>query len=442
MTRIAVCGGPYPIRTRSARAARRPRSAAASGSSASATSAATAPSCDAIWPLLRRARGRVHRGQLRRRHRPRGHRLRLRLLRPARQRVRAADLRLHARRDESRLRRLDGRAADRAPRADRRRRRAHGARLDARDQRLLWESLSDEQHGARTRASGADVRALHPLRPAVAEAGRRHPRGQRRRVGRPANDGRPDIWYALLDLDDGERAAPSSCRWPTTGRRRPRRCARRGCPRRSPRRRDRLVDHLPGDRAAVRASRGRYQLYRPLPGFESSRSPGPTRPRSSTTGCRWSRCSAARCSRRGCGSTRTSTATSPAPTARSRRRRGAAARARARALQALVDEAVMRGLRRALRNRRRAVPGARHRRHARVRDRAPPTSPSPTGCSYHGRRRDELQRLAGRESARAPDVDRRGAAGAHDRYRGPGAWQNADGRAALGSELGLRCASA
>jgi predicted phosphodiesterase/pyruvate-formate lyase-activating enzyme len=90
----------------------------------------------------------------------------------------------------------------------------HGSTLQLND--FWWESLSYEEHRERVRASGADVICCtHSGMPwqkridgtLVVNVGV---------IGRPANDGRREVWYAMLDLDDGQaRAAlvPLSYDW-------------------------------------------------------------------------------------------------------------------------------------------------------------------------------------------------------------------------------------
>ncbi|UGY91231.1 radical SAM protein [Streptomyces gobiensis] len=81
----------------------------------------------------------------------------------------------------------------------------HGSTLALND--FWWESLPDEQHRQRAEASGAGViLCTHSGLP-----------WQRRIgsalavnvgvLGKPANDGRHDVWYALLDLDAGQATA-------------------------------------------------------------------------------------------------------------------------------------------------------------------------------------------------------------------------------------------
>jgi pyruvate-formate lyase-activating enzyme/diadenosine tetraphosphatase ApaH/serine/threonine PP2A family protein phosphatase len=81
----------------------------------------------------------------------------------------------------------------------------HGSPLAIND--FLWESLGDEELVLRVRASGADVLlCTHTGIPwqrrvegcLVVNVGT---------VGRPANDGRRETWYALLELDAGQARA-------------------------------------------------------------------------------------------------------------------------------------------------------------------------------------------------------------------------------------------
>ncbi len=81
----------------------------------------------------------------------------------------------------------------------------HGSTLQLND--FWWESLSDEEHTERVAASGAEVICCtHSGMPWI------------RRIdgtlvvnvgvlGRPANDGRREVWYALLDIEDGRAEA-------------------------------------------------------------------------------------------------------------------------------------------------------------------------------------------------------------------------------------------
>jgi predicted phosphodiesterase len=81
----------------------------------------------------------------------------------------------------------------------------HGSPLAVND--FLWESLPDDELRRRVEASGADVLlCTHTGIPwqrridgtLVVNVGA---------VGRPANDGRTDVWYAVLDIEDGEARA-------------------------------------------------------------------------------------------------------------------------------------------------------------------------------------------------------------------------------------------
>jgi pyruvate-formate lyase-activating enzyme/predicted phosphodiesterase len=81
----------------------------------------------------------------------------------------------------------------------------HGSPLVVND--FLWESTDDEDLALRVRASGADVLlCTHTGIPwqrevagtLVVNVGT---------VGRPANDGRPQTWYAVVDLQDGVASA-------------------------------------------------------------------------------------------------------------------------------------------------------------------------------------------------------------------------------------------
>lgn len=77
----------------------------------------------------------------------------------------------------------------------------HGSPLAVND--FLWESLGDDELAARVRASGAELllcthtgvpweRSVDGTR--IVNVGA---------IGRPANDGRTDVWYAVIDLDGG-----------------------------------------------------------------------------------------------------------------------------------------------------------------------------------------------------------------------------------------------
>jgi diadenosine tetraphosphatase ApaH/serine/threonine PP2A family protein phosphatase/pyruvate-formate lyase-activating enzyme len=78
----------------------------------------------------------------------------------------------------------------------------HGSPLAVND--FLWESLDDDELEMRTRASGADVLlCTHTGIPWEREVGGTLVVNVGT-VGRPANDGRRETWYALLDLEGGE----------------------------------------------------------------------------------------------------------------------------------------------------------------------------------------------------------------------------------------------
>ena len=81
----------------------------------------------------------------------------------------------------------------------------HGSPLAVND--FMWESLDDDELRRRTHASGADVLlCTHTGIPwqrrvdgtLVVNVGA---------VGRPANDGRTETWYAILDMDQGSATA-------------------------------------------------------------------------------------------------------------------------------------------------------------------------------------------------------------------------------------------
>ncbi|MEU2911952.1 radical SAM protein [Streptomyces massasporeus] len=90
----------------------------------------------------------------------------------------------------------------------------HGSTLALND--FWWESLPEEQHRLRAEASGADVvLCTHSGLPwqrqvadtLVVNVGV---------LGKPANDGRREVWYAILDLDGGRPTAelvPLSYDW-------------------------------------------------------------------------------------------------------------------------------------------------------------------------------------------------------------------------------------
>lgn len=80
----------------------------------------------------------------------------------------------------------------------------HGSPLAIND--FLWESLDDHELSSRVRASGARLLlCTHTGIPWQREvAGTQIVNVGA--VGRPANDGRTDVWYAVIDLQDGEIA--------------------------------------------------------------------------------------------------------------------------------------------------------------------------------------------------------------------------------------------
>lgn len=81
----------------------------------------------------------------------------------------------------------------------------HGSTLALND--FWWESLSDEQHALRVQESGADlVMCTHSGLPWQKQVGDTLVVNVGV-LGRPANDGRREVWYALVDLADGSAAA-------------------------------------------------------------------------------------------------------------------------------------------------------------------------------------------------------------------------------------------
>jgi predicted phosphodiesterase/uncharacterized Fe-S cluster-containing radical SAM superfamily protein len=81
----------------------------------------------------------------------------------------------------------------------------HGSTLALND--FWWQSLTDDEHRERVRASGADVvLCTHTGLPwqrkveetLVVNVGV---------LGKPANDGTRDVWYAVLELDEGQASA-------------------------------------------------------------------------------------------------------------------------------------------------------------------------------------------------------------------------------------------
>jgi predicted phosphodiesterase/uncharacterized Fe-S cluster-containing radical SAM superfamily protein len=81
----------------------------------------------------------------------------------------------------------------------------HGSPLAVND--FLWESLEDDELRMRLAMSGADVLlCTHTGIPWQREVGGRVLVNVGT-VGRPANDGRRETWYAVLDLEEGHAAA-------------------------------------------------------------------------------------------------------------------------------------------------------------------------------------------------------------------------------------------
>ena len=130
----------------------------------------------------------------------------------------------------------------------------HGSTLALND--FWWESLPEEQHRLRAEASGADVvLCTHSGLPWQRQVGDTLAVNVGV-LGKPANDGRHEVWYAILDLDDGHVTAeliPLAYDWRAQAALDARRRAARDL---RGDHRDRLVDHLPGDPAAARALPG------------------------------------------------------------------------------------------------------------------------------------------------------------------------------------------
>ena len=262
MTRIAVCGGPYAnpyaldamLRDARARGCERIFCLGDLGGFGA--------DCDAVWPLLTDAGVECIAGNydiaIGRGDEDCG----CGYSDPRDNELRAGHLRLHARPHERRLRAVDARAAGRSARDDRRRRRPHGPRVAAGRERLHLGVAGRRRAARAGRASGADVLlCTHTGIPwqrridgtLVVNVGA---------VGRPANDGRTETWYAVVDLDGGAAAAelvPVAYDW----RAQAASMRAAGCPRRSWRRSRRgwwttcLEVVPPAERA-----RGRFQVYR------------------------------------------------------------------------------------------------------------------------------------------------------------------------------------
>ena len=81
----------------------------------------------------------------------------------------------------------------------------HGSTLALND--FWWESLSQDQHALRVQESGADlVLCTHSGLPWIKQVGDTLVVNVGV-LGRPANDGRTEVWYALVDLEDGRATA-------------------------------------------------------------------------------------------------------------------------------------------------------------------------------------------------------------------------------------------
>ncbi|MEU7194162.1 radical SAM protein [Streptomyces xinghaiensis] len=81
----------------------------------------------------------------------------------------------------------------------------HGSTLALND--FWWESLPEDQHRLRAEASGADVvLCTHSGLPWQRQVGRTLVVNVGV-LGKPANDGRREVWYAVLDLDGGRPVA-------------------------------------------------------------------------------------------------------------------------------------------------------------------------------------------------------------------------------------------
>ena len=329
-------------------------------------------------PAAARARCRVPRGQLRGGHRVRADRLRLRLHRRRRQRLRPDRLRLHLRPHLARVRGVDAHPAHRAPRDPRRRRHALGARLDAGPQRLLVGVPRRRRPPAARRHLRRRRRVLHPLRAAVDPAGRplrrrRDPRGQRRGARPSGQRRRPQRLVRPARRrrrPGGRRAGRAGLRLARPGRVDPRCGPARGLRRVGG---DRLADHLPGDPPAGGT------LSRPVPALQVG-------------AAHLRRCRrllgrrARRARRRAAGDAAVRLRAVPAaavglhelPLQPGLRlllggvlAAGAAAPARDRPVRGAGGRRGRRGVHRALRDRRRAVPRTRPGRHAPAGHRAP-----------------------------------------------------------------------
>ena len=311
----------------------------------------------------------------------------------------------------------------------------------------------DDELALRVRASGARLLLCTHTGHPVAARGRRHADRQRRR-DRAAGERRPHARSGTrcIDLDGGEiarrRARRAGLRLARAGgvdaRGRAARAVRRDD-------RDRLVDDVPGGRAAARARARRATTStarRCRPGSPSSGAgwaDGAGGPAPADDG-RPGRLAVrhARCSRRGCGSTRTSTATSPATTAswRARRARASASCPRER-FAALVDEALREGFAELYLTGGEPFVHPRHRRDDRVRLRPHADRRADERDALHRppARRARAARRPPERSTLQSSIDGARAA-THDRWRGAGSWARAmDGPALRGRTSACRCAS-
>jgi len=315
----------------------------------------------------------------------------------------------------------------------------HGSPLAVND--FLWESLDDEELGLRVRASGADLLlCTHTGIPwqrelqgtLVVNVGA---------VGRPANDGRRETWYAVLDLANGAARAeltPVSYDW----RAQARSMRAAGLP-------EAFVETIetgwwttclevvpPRER-----SRGRYQVYREaLPtGFASGEGAGWADapmydegglPVASLFGTEAFPARLWVYSNFHCNLACDYCVVASSP--RARRRELDAERFRT-----LVDEAVAEGFRELY------VTGGEPFVHAQIvemieyaSDRLP-TVVLTNAMLFSGRRARELERLAGRERLVVQSSLDGARPETHDRWRGAGSWRRAMDGIRLARELGL-----
>ncbi|MEA2390908.1 MAG: hypothetical protein QOK31_1017, partial [Solirubrobacteraceae bacterium] len=319
----------------------------------------------------------------------------------------------------------------------------HGSPLAVND--FLWESLPDDELRLRTDASGADVLlCTHTGIPWQRRVGETLVVNVGA-VGRPANDGRTDTWYAVLELDRGEARAqlvPLAYDW------RAQAASMRAAGLPEP-----FVETIETSWwttcleivPAAERSRGRYQVYRDaLPtGFEAD-------------GVGWADSPAADDGERPvvalfgsavfpprlwiysnfhCNLACTYCAVASSPTAR-RRSIGLDR------FRSLVDEAIDEGFEELY------VTGGEPFVEPRIVDMLEyasdrlPTVVLTNAMLFTGRRRAQLERLAGRDrlvlqtslDAARPEI--------HDRFRGAGSWRRAMDGIETGRELGLRMRAA